>query len=185
MKAPSLDWIRGWGAQYARDLDEALFDPWSGRTRLPREGWISLAHWKFNRDSRRRNAALAGIQRQTDATLEELSASAVRFEGDWYPLRIVSLIKGIGPAMGSAVLACTDPKRFSVFDVNALRAARAFDQSIPDAPNNVGTYGPYMNWVREASRVCDSIRELDRALFLAGRHMIQKGLVTPPPTPDA
>lgn len=180
MAIPDKDWLIGWQDPYNDDLDRELFDPWREMRRLPKEGWESLAKWKFNRDGRRRNAVLRGIA-DFDENLAMLPEKALEFTGDWYPLRIITIPKGTGPAMGSAVLACAAPDRFSLYDVNALRSANAFEPSI-GGQATLGNYAPYMKWVRRVAREHSMrLREVDKALFSAGRTMKAGDAVPDPP----
>lgn len=180
---PDRDWIEGWGSRYDTAHDERLFDPWQRTERLPRKGWEDLIAWKFVRDGRRRKAALNGVAAQHDVTLEELTAAALRFDGDWYPLRIVSLPRGTGAAMGSAVLACIAPDRFSLYDINANRAARSFGADVSQSVT-INGYGRYMSWVRRVADAADmSLRAVDRALFVAGKQISWGD--EPPPVPVA
>ena len=88
---------------------------------------------------------------------------------------LVRLLDGVGKALGSAILMACEPWRYSVIDVNAVRAIQALGY-LRDCPTPTNRNRSLPDWVRYLAAVRDvasrtgwTLRDVDRALYHAGR----------------
>jgi hypothetical protein len=165
-------WIRAWNTKYpGAAAEDACLAPFAGARYLTEAQATALVKWKFQSDARRRAAALAGVGEWESASAH--IAQALAAADDYGALKATAWpgggIKGWGPAMGSVLLAMTQPERFTIIDSRALASLKSL--GLLDVGH---TYGELRDWLPYLG-VCRSLakqsnvllREVDRALFAA------------------
>lgn len=160
--------------QYDTAYDERLLRL-GQKNYFSREDIDQVAEWKFGswaaRLQRTRNL-LAG---NSDRDIENLTSRAFACNDDLGALLLIRLLRGVGKALGSAILMAHDPARYTVIDVNAVRALQALGY-LRDCPRPTAPNSPLPNWDRylaaardTAARTGWTLRDVDRSLFHAGQ----------------
>ena len=171
-------WIRKWLQKNpGRALEDEMLKKFHHRTHLSQAEARSLCEWKFQSDARRRKAAVEGID---DAHwsgpngAETKIKEALRDKDDFKALRATAALStagvlGWGPAMGSAILAATQPDRFTVIDKRALKSLRAHGlHPVGDENATLADWTGYLATCRSIALQCGfTLRDVDRALYAA------------------
>lgn len=92
-----------------------------------------LIEWQFVAMPHRRSRALRALAGEPDQVIADVTSAARRCVDDGAALRVVRVLHGVGPALGSAALMSMNASRWTVLDVRALASIRAvgyFD--VPD-----------------------------------------------------
>jgi hypothetical protein len=146
-----------------------------GKDSFDREDLDRVAQWKFGRLPARLQRTRNLLANNSDRDIESLTSRAFGCNDDLGALLLVALLDGVGKALGSAILMAHDPARYSVIDVNAVRAIQAIGY-LRDCPapgerdNSLPNWDRYLAAVRDvAARTGWTLRNVDRALFMAGR----------------
>ncbi len=160
-------------AQYSVEYDEVL----AGLERkccFDRQDVDRVATWKFGTWPQRLKRTRNLLAKNSDRDIENLSSRAFRCNDDLGALLLVELLDGVGKALGSAILMAHDPGRYSVIDVNAVRAIQAIGY-LRDCPRPTGQDSSLPPWDRYLAAVRDvaartgwTLRNVDRALYHAG-----------------
>jgi hypothetical protein len=161
-------WVKAWAAKYAVSQDDVL-RPLHGARALDRAAVFALVEWKFNAMPHRRANAKRGIAKERDQVVVDVTSAAHSCIDDGAALRLLTVLQGVGPALGSALLMAMDPTRWTVLDVRALTSVRAVGyESIPDNAQDRRTWLPYLEACRDVqARTHEPLRSVDRALFAA------------------
>lgn len=161
-------WVLAWAGKYADGHDERYADLWE-RESLDRSSMARLIEWKFVAMPHRRSRALRALAGEPDQVIADVTSAARRCVDDGAALRVVRVLHGIGPALGSAALMSMNASRWTVLDVRALASIRAVGYSdVPDHAQRGSTWLPYLDACRDlAQRTSSDLRTLDRALFAA------------------
>jgi hypothetical protein len=142
--------------------------------------------WKYT-DKRRRKKALSGLSVVEDATLEQATATVTLLTEPTAAARLLTgVVKGVGIAGASAVLAAAYPDRFPVIDMFALAAIERFSeqpwisqlqrdaQGRPQA--DIPSYTPYTRFCRSLAEQASARstirwfpRHVDMALWALGK----------------
>lgn len=180
MRRPTRDWIQRWAAAYPTWYDDDVLTATPSVTEFGKAKWLQIADWKFNQMAHRRATARKGITAVADEVLRGLCRAALTIPDDEMSLRTIALPRGVGPALGSSILAALDPDRFTVFDERSVNSVNALlGQTLMH--RTYAAYPTYLDWCRGAAESADvSLRELDRALFSAGRTVGTKDWFTGP-----
>jgi hypothetical protein len=160
--------------QYDVSYDHRLKD-------LPGMFWFDaddvdrVTYWKFSRMPHRLQRTRNLLRQNSARDFENLTAKAFRCNDELGALRLVTLLAGVGKALGSAILMASEPARYSVIDVNAVRAIQALGY-LRDCPTPANRDSSLPSWERYLSAVRDvaartgwTLREVDRALYKPGR----------------
>jgi hypothetical protein len=93
-------------------------------------------------------------------------------------MRVMRVLQGVGPALGSALLMTMDPQRWTVLDQRAAASINAIGYTdVPLDSQDLRAWLPYLRACRDIhNRTGESLREVDRALYAA------KGDIRLPPT---
>jgi hypothetical protein len=83
----------------------------------------------------------------SDRDIESLTSRAFRCNDDLGALLLIRQLRGAGKAFGSAILMAQDPARYSVIDVNAVRAVQALGY-LQDCPRPTSQDRTLPNWDR-------------------------------------
>jgi hypothetical protein len=160
-------------AQYSVKYDEVLRDL-EHKCCFDREDVDRVATWKFGTWPQRLKRTRNLLAKNSDRDIEDLSGRAFRCNDDLGALLLVELLDGVGKAFGSAILMAHDPGRYSVIDVNAVRAIQAIGY-LRDCPGPTGQENSLPTWVRYLAAVRDvaartgwTLRNVDRALYQTG-----------------
>jgi hypothetical protein len=115
------------------------------------------------------------LAQNSDRDFENLTYRAVSGNDDTGAMLLVRALDGVGPALGSAILMASAPWRYSVIDVNAVRAIQAVGY-LRDCPTPTGQARSIPPWTRYicaardvAARTGWTLRDVDRALCEAGQ----------------
>src|SRR5258708_40144883 len=134
-----------------------------------------VADWKFGLWPQRLQRTKNLLAQNSPRDFESITSRAFRCNDDLGAMLLVRLLDGVGKALGSAILMACEPWRYSVIDVNAVRAIQALgylrDCSVPtDQDRSLPNWERYLVAVRDvASRTGWTLRDVDRALYHAGR----------------
>ncbi|MDQ3431635.1 MAG: hypothetical protein M3467_05350 [Actinomycetota bacterium] len=106
-------WVKAWAAKYAVSQDDVL-RPLHGARALDRAAVFALVEWKFNAMPHRRANAKRGIAKERDQVVVDVTSAAHSCIDDGAALRLLTVLQGVGPALGSALLMAMDPTRWTV-----------------------------------------------------------------------
>jgi len=161
-------WVRAWVDEYDHGHDERFADLWD-RERLDRSSMERLIEWKFVSMPHRRSRAHRALANESDQAIADVTCAARRCADDGAALRVVRVLDGVGPALGSATLMAMDASRWTVLDVRALASIRAVGYGdVPASAQRRSTWLPYLDACRDlAQRTSSALRTVDRALFAA------------------
>lgn len=161
-------WVQAWGARYALAEDDVL-EAMHGAPSLDKDAVLALVEWKFNAMAHRRANARRRVAQERDQAVIDVTAAARGCVDDGAALRVVTVLRGVGPALGSALLMAMAPARWTVLDVRALASVRVVGYgSVPADAQHPGTWLPYLLACRDLqARTQESLRTVDRALFAA------------------
>jgi hypothetical protein len=166
--------LNSYRAQYRLEYDQVL-QRLEHKHCFNREEFNIVATWKFSNWPQRLIRTQNLLERNSDRDIEYLSSRAFRCNDDLGALLLIELLDGVGKALGSAILMAHDPGRYSVIDVNAVRAIQALGY-LRDCPRPTGQDRSLPNWDRYLSAARDiaartgwTLRDVDRALYYAGR----------------
>jgi hypothetical protein len=171
---PSGDPERNAASRAAEDEQLARF---AGLDALTLPQVKELIGWKFGSMPHRKARALDGLAAVGWNGAEGARAlirRALAADDDFEALHLIAGPDGIyrfGPAMGSTILAACRPDRFTVADTNALHALRTLERMPPGPPTfRLKDWLGYLQACRALAKTCRmSLRDIDRALWVAGR----------------
>ena len=159
---------------YTVEYDEVLRQL-ERKTIFGRDDVELVATWKFGNWPQRLARTRNLLGRNSDRDIENLSARAFLCNDDLGALLLIELLGGVGKALGSAILMAQQPSRYTVIDVNAVRALQAVGY-LRDCPRPTNRQRSLPGWdhylaaVRDiAARTGWTLRDVDRALYCAGR----------------
>lgn len=161
------EWVREWRAHYPDDQD-AVLEPLVA-DHLDRAALQTVIDWKFVVMPHRRAKARRALERENDRTITEVTSAARQCADDGAALRVMRVLHGVGPALGSAALMVMDRDRWTVLDVRAVKSIRSIGYTqVPEDSQHSSTWVPYLTACRQvADRVGEHLRVVDRALFAA------------------
>lgn len=161
-------WIKSWAGVYAVGQDTML-KPFHGARTLDRPAIFALIEWKFNSMPHRLANAKRGISKEREQVFIDVTKAACSCIDDGAALRILTVLQGVGPALGSALLMAMNPIRWTVLDVRALKSIRVVGyESVPRNAQDPKTWLPYLEACRDVqARTDEPLRSVDRALFAA------------------
>lgn len=145
------------------------------KTCFDRDDVALVATWKFGNWPQRLARTRNLLARNSDRDIKNLSARAFRCNDDLGALLLIELLAGVGKALGSAILMADEPGRYTVIDVNAVRAIQAvgYLRDCPRPTNrerSLPGWDHYLGAARDiAARTGWTLRDVDRALYCAGR----------------
>jgi hypothetical protein len=122
--------------------------------------------WKFNGQRHRYATTMKYLKQYEDRTLREVTSTAFRSEDDQRALETLCELKGVGPAVGTAILTAQDPIRWTVYDVNSVAALRLMGYHAA-FENDFQAYLGACRELRNHFRL--SLRDVDRGLFRLGQ----------------
>ncbi len=155
-------WIDAWSKKYEITYDSNLTDLGNRvrqRRRYDRDDLLAIGRWKAAR-------ATSRMSQNTDNEIHEITGLALSASE---PLRhrILTLLKGVGVPMASALLMAWDPQEYTVIDVRAVSSLVAHGEISPTE----GKLPPYLECLqvcRKIAQRCDrDLRTVDRALYTA------------------
>lgn len=155
-------WIDAWSKKYDIPYDsnlKGLGDRVRQRRHYDRDDLLEIGHWKSAR-------ATGRMSRNTDDEIQEITGLALSASE---PLRhrILTLLKGVGVPMASALLMAWDPEKYTVIDVRAVSSLVAHGEISP-TEGKLPPYLEYLQVCREIAQRCDrDLRTVDRALYAA------------------
>ncbi|MEU4339432.1 hypothetical protein AB0F59_33125 [Micromonospora lupini] len=84
-------------------------------------------------------------------------------------MRLIRVLQGVGPALGSALLMTMDPQRWTVLDERAVKSINAIGYAeVPQDSQDRRTWLPYLRACLDVqTRTGAPLRDVDRALYAA------------------
>ena len=162
-------WVGEWAQRYSAKYDEVLAHLHE-TTVLDRSSVFTVIDWKFNADPRRRaNAYRRMAEESEDQAILDITAAARACLDDGAAMRVICLLRGVGQALGSALLMTMDPQRWTVLDRRAVSSIRVIGYNdVPSDSQDRRTWLPYLQACRDVhQRTGESLRNVDRALYTA------------------
>lgn len=162
-------WVACWAARYDLPHDDVL----DGLRGLPEFGLDhvrSVVHWKYPGATSGLRAyrlhRIAGlVDLNSSATVTRQTRQAFNAPNEVVAMEAVSSLKGVGLAIGSALLMSQDPEHYTVFD---QRASKSLVELGLLARTRRFNWTAYLSACRDlAGRAGVDLRTTDRALFCA------------------
>lgn len=116
---------------------------------MSKEELKKVIQWKFNDNKARLKRELNLVDKNDDTTIKELSKCAFNTGNDDIRIKHLCNIKGIGPAVASAILTFYDPKNFGVFDIHVYDELFDTDSKTRPDMSNPELYIKLLNKLRE------------------------------------
>ncbi|MEU8392232.1 hypothetical protein [Micromonospora sp. NPDC048843] len=161
-------WVQTWARRYPAEHDRVLA-PLLGAKVLDRSAVLTVIGWKFNAMAHRWANAGRGLARETDQTIRDVTAAARGCQDDGAAMRVIRVLQGVGPALGSALLMTMDPLRWTVLDERAVKSINALGYAeVPLDSQDRQTWLPYLRACLDLhTRTGEPLRDVDRALYAA------------------
>lgn len=140
--------------QYDTAYDERLLRL-GHKNYFSREDIDQVAEWKFGSWAARLQRTRNLLADNSDRDIENLTSRAFACNDDLGALLLIRLLRGVGKALGSAILMAHDPARYTVIDVNAVRALQALGY-LRDCPRPTAPNSPLPNWDRYLAAARDT-----------------------------
>jgi len=158
--------LRRWLKLY--DLEGYLFEEvrrrFEAEQTLRPYDFFAIVIWKSNRAKTKIKRGLADASKTVETLMREVSQS----DQPQAKVEVLLRVRGIGPAMASAILTVCYPETFTVLDYRAWETLQqasvdGLPESYPQSPE------AYLVYCRACQTLADrmglSLRELDRALW--------------------
>ena len=166
--------LEAYRTRYSVEYDEVLRQL-EHKTRFNRDDVELVATWKFGHWPQRLVRTRNLLAKNTDHDIANLSTRAFRCNDDLGALLLIELLTGVGKSLGSAILMAHEPSRYTVIDVNAVRAIQAIGY-LRDCPRPTDQDRGFSGWDHYLAAASDisartgrTVRDVDRALYCAGR----------------
>ena len=150
---------------YNTGLEEELRKKFRKNNQITKSDLIKIVKWKFQgRSLHRQKRTLNHLKVVSDTSIKEISRRAFEASEDKRRLEL-KVIKGVGNALSSVILAFYDPQNYGILDIHAWRGL--FDEKEPlDISSNPETAIKFFNKLREiSSRTGLSCRDIEKAYF--------------------
>ena len=89
--------------------------------KLTKSDLKGVVSWKFQSLPGRKKRTFNLLKSSSDSKIQRLTKEALEQKDDFSKLRILTSIKGIGPALASCILTFYDPKNYGVKDIHIER----------------------------------------------------------------
>ena len=106
--------------QWDSSLEKQLGSILKAAKQISKEELKEVIKWKFNDIKHRLKREINLVDENDDKTIRELSKLAFNTENEAIRITDLTNIKGIGPAVASAILTFYDPKNYGVFDIHVF-----------------------------------------------------------------
>lgn len=103
--------------QLDSSLEKQLGNKFRTSKEISKEELKEVIKWKFNDNKHRLKRELNLVEENDDTTIRELSKLAFNTENEAIRITHLTNIRGVGPAVASAILTFYDPKNYGVFDI--------------------------------------------------------------------
>jgi len=150
---------------YTRGDEKELRDRLRKNNYLTKEDLIQIIEWKFQgRLAGRQKRFLRMIEDLDDRLIRNVSKLAFESEDDETRIKLFCVIRGVGTALTSVILAFYDPDNYGIMDIHSWR------EMFGKEPKNLFTSEKhlirFLNKLREISvEVSLPCRDIEKALF--------------------
>ena len=165
-KSEILEWSHKYDEEHPwwTKKEKELGDKLRETGELTKEDLIEIVEWKFKTTQQRKKRILGYVRQNEDDVIRNISSSVLRLSSkyDYNNIARLCRIKGVGPAIASAILTFYDPKNYGVFNAHVWRELFGKDS------------GPVYN-TRECLIFLSELRELAKKHDL-GVRIVEKAL---------
>lgn len=151
--------------QYTRGDEKDLRDRLRQNNHLTKEDLMQIIKWKFQgRLAGRQKRFLRMIEDANDPFIRNVSKLAFEAADDETRIKLFCVIKGIGTALTSVILAFYDPDNYGIMDIHSWR--ELFGKEPNDLFSSHRYLLRFLNKLREISKEVDlHCRDIEKALF--------------------
>lgn len=152
-------------SQSSRKVEEELRAKFVSNPLMTKTDLQKIIDWKYQDLPGRKNRMLKLINEYKDRFIQDLSKTVFNHEDDGLRLKLLSVIKGVGPATSSVILSFYDPWKYGILDIHAWR--ELFGEKEPKTlfSNNKHAIAFFEN-LREISKQTGlSCRDIEKAYF--------------------
>jgi len=150
---------------YTKGDEEELKEKFRKNKYLDKEDLIRIVKWKFQgRLTGRQQRLLRLIGPLESSFIQDISSLAFKTKDDEIRLKLLMIVKGVGVALASVILAFYDPQQYGVLDIHAWRGL--FGEEPKDLFTNMKHALFFFDKLRDISaRVNLPCRDIEKAIF--------------------
>lgn len=147
-------------------LEKRFGDNFRTSKEISQEELKKVINWKFNANKNRLTRELNLVEKNDDTTIRELSKFAFITEIDDIKILLLMNIKGVGPAVASAILTFYDPKNYGVFEIHVYDELFGTDSETRPDMSDPELYIKVLRKLREeASKHNLDVRIIEKAYY--------------------
>lgn len=152
--------------QLDSSLEKQLGSKFGTSKEISKEELKEVIKWKFNDNKARLKRELNLVQENDDTTIRELSKCAFNTENDLIRITHLTNIRGVGPAVASAILTFYDPKKYGVFDIHVIDELFGTDSKTRPDMSDSELYIELLEKLRgEARKYNLDVRNIEKAYY--------------------
>ncbi len=164
-----LSWINKYDKEYNlndRKVEERLREKFREKEVVTKSDLIQIVKWKFQGRLLGRQKIILKLLEDVDGPfVYKLSRLALKSEDDEIRLGLLCLIKGVGNAISSVILAFYDPKNYGILDIHSWRGL--FGKEPRDIWSNQKHAIRFFNKLRSiSSNTGLSCRKIEKGYFM-------------------
>lgn len=150
---------------YTRGDEKELRERLRKNNYLTKEDLIQIIKWKFQgRLTGRQKRLLKFIEGIDDQIIKNISKLAFKTKDDETRIKLFCVIKGVGTALTSVILAFYDPNNYGIMDIHSWR--EMFGKEPKDLFTSNRHLIRFLNKLREISNEVNlPCRDIEKALF--------------------
>jgi len=150
---------------YNKGEEEELRGKFRKNGHITKDDLRKIIGWKFQGQLIPRGRIfLKYVEEADEEFVRDLSKLAFKTRNEETRIRLFCMIRGVGPAIASVILAFYDPENYGVLDIHAWR--ELFGKEPKDLFTNAKHIAGYFERLREISRrVGLPARDVEKALF--------------------
>ena len=161
-------WINHFQEKIPEHIEDIQFEQKTGHTirrtgEVSKEQLQSIIDWKFSEQKHYHAKVTSEIGKLSDEEIKEVTKTAFQMKHDFYKIKLICAIQGVGPVLASIILAFYDPHDFGIFDHST------WDQLFPEQKRDISVKGylKVLDKMREiASEYQVPVRVIDQALWI-------------------